>query len=68
MSTTCNKCGGTHKKTEILYDRNEYKLIDTLEKIRQTHKIKVTSLLHDYEGDSEMHTAKIKYLDMEDRV
>jgi hypothetical protein len=65
QATSCQKCGGIHKKTETLSDRDEFKLIDTLEKIRKTHKIKVVTLNHDYVGDGEMHTAKIKYLDME---
>lgn len=54
----CHKCGGMHDRTESLYDRSEYTLIDRLEQIREKHKIKVTNLTH-----GEIHSAEIVYLD-----
>lgn len=67
QAVNCNKCGGIHAKNETISDRDEFKLIERLEQIRQTHQIKVDTLNHDYIGDGEMHEAKITYLDMEEQ-
>ncbi|MEO9309466.1 MAG: hypothetical protein ABI337_04130 [Nitrososphaera sp.] len=59
----CKKCGGIHDSILEIWDRNEYKLIDTIEQIRAKHRIKVVQWVRSYLED-EPHYTKIKYLDM----
>jgi hypothetical protein len=58
----CSKCHLVHPKTEILYDRDEFYLIERLDRLREIHNIKVHEITRPIEP-SEAYSAKIEYVD-----
>jgi hypothetical protein len=59
---TCPKCHLVHPKIETLYDRDEFYLIERLDRLRENHKIKVYEITRPIEQD-EVFSVKVKYLD-----
>jgi len=58
----CPSCHLVHPKFETLYDKDEFYLIERLDRLRENHKIKVYEITRPIE-EGEAYSVKIEYLD-----